>query len=155
MLGESEEVLNKFLELMAAGESPGIASILASRKPPGCETDTAHYVGLKPLEESIGKGYADMVKKQARDAGIAISDNSRFNATVCDDRVGGDPNAWTHAGDGRSTLRERLKQRGGGGEDFGLEVNTDLVSDRMAKKKQRIMGNRARQAEQAAETAQG
>lgn len=142
MMGEPEHILERYRALVRAGQSPGMASILASRRCPGLETDTAHYAGMKPLEETCGKAYAAQVKAQARAAGITISDNSRFNGTIADHRGGGDPTAWIHAGDGKSTFRERLRKTGGGGDDFGLEVNTSLVGERYAKKKAGVMGRR-------------
>lgn len=138
MMGDPEPILKRYRELVASGTVPRMAEILASRKFPGVETDTMRMAGVPPLEETCGPAYAARMKKLAREAGIAISDNSRYNPTMADSRRGGDPNAWTHAGDGTSTFKRRLEEMGGGSEDLGVKMDMARVAENFEKKRARL-----------------
>lgn len=112
MIGESEQILDKYRELIRKGQSPGMASILATRCAPGLETATNHYVGMKPLKEVAGADYAEGVRKQALKAGIPINEHSRYNGTIADARRGGDPGAWIHNGESHDKFRKVCEERG-------------------------------------------
>lgn len=112
MQGEPEHILADYRRLVQKGESPGMASILASRCAPGLETATNHYVGMRPLNETAGLDYAEGVKNQARKAGIPINEHSRYNGTIADARRGGDPGAWIHNGESHDKFRKVCEQRG-------------------------------------------
>lgn len=149
MVGESEDVLDRYRDLIMKGESPGIASILATRCAPGLETATNHFIGRKSLEEAYGLDYAARMKRQAREAGIAISDSSIFNASVADARQGGDPGAWLLAGDGPDKWRNVAQARGHTSED--LKVKGDgRIAEIEAKREEGInRRNAIRQAREA------
>lgn len=123
MVGEPEHILDRYRDLIMKGEPPGMASILASRVAPGLETATNHFVGRKSLEEAYGLDYATKVKRHAREAGISITDDSIFNASVADERGGADPNAWLLAGDSHDKFRKVAQERGCPSED--LKVKPD------------------------------
>lgn len=151
MLGESDDVLDRYRKLIADGVLPGMASILASRSCPALGTDTARQVGIPPLEVSCGKEYARLRKEEARRAGIAISDNSRYHPMMADSRRGADPNAWIHAGDGASTYQRRLRETGGGCEDLGVQVDLSRTAEKMEKKKSAFIQKMKRKYDQRAD----
>ncbi len=151
MLGEPEEILARYRELVANGTAPRMAEILATRHFPAALTDTMRMVGVPPLEETAGLAYAKRVKEAARKAGIVVTDNSRYNPTMADHRRGGDPKAWTHAGDGVSTLKRRLQEMGGGSEDLGVQIDHSRDAERFEKRRAAIMERRAKKAELAAQ----
>jgi hypothetical protein len=101
---------------------------------------------MRPLEETAGKDYATKVKQQARAAGINITDNSIYNATLADGRGGADPNAWIHAGDGRAKVKRVIEAKGGGCESLGVTPNGRAVEIE-AKKKAALDKRRARRLE--------
>jgi hypothetical protein len=152
MMDESESVLDRYRDLIMNGESPGMASILASRCAPGLETATNHFVGRKSLEEAYGLDYATKVKRHAREAGIAITDSSIFNASVADERGGADPNAWLLAGDGPDKWRDVAQKRGCPSED--LKVKDDgRIAEIEAKREEGINRRNAIRAAREAEAA--
>lgn len=125
MQGESEETIQRYFQLVDKGESPGMAEILACRKFPALNSDE-DMSKIPPLE-TVSPALARKVKAQAKAAGINVSDNSRYNATMADHRGGGDPKAWLHAGDGVSTYKQRLRECGGGSEDLGVEMDMSRI----------------------------
>lgn len=147
MIGEAPATIAEYRRLVAKGQSPRMAEILACRQAPRGDTDTAHYSNMPPLEETAGFEYAKKVKQQARAAGINVTDNSRYNATIADERCGGDPNAWIHAGDGRSKVRRVIENLGHSCESLGVKDNPDRVAELEAKKEARIKRNNARREE--------
>ena len=152
MMDESDDVLDRYRDLIMKGESPGIASILASRCAPSLETATNHFVGRKSLEEAYGLDYATKVKRHAREAGIAITDSSIFNASVADERGGADPNAWLLAGDGPDKWRAVAQARGCRSED--LKVKDDgRIAEIEAKREAGINKRNAIRAAREAEVA--
>lgn len=146
MMGESESILAKYFQLIKSGTSPRMAEILACRKAPGLETDTSHYAGMKPLEETCGQDYARKTKAQARAAGISITDNSIYNATIADERGGGDPKAWLLAGDGRAKFRDIVNNHGASCESLKVKENGKLL-ERFAKREKFVRKKLARKAE--------
>lgn len=148
LMGEPEEILESYRALVVKGTAPRLAEILATRHFPGAWTDTNRINNLPPLEQTCGKWYADKVKAEARAAGINVSDNSHYNATMADTRGGGDPKAWTHVGDGISTYKRRLQEIGGGSEDLGVALDSSRVQDRMAEKKSQYDARQAKKKEQ-------
>lgn len=141
MLGDPEPILQRYREMVAKGTAPRMAEILASRHFPAALTDTTRMAGVPPLEET-NPAYARRVKEAARKAGIVVTDNSRYNPTMADHRRGGDPNAWTHAGDGISTLKQRLVAQGGGSEDLGVAIDSSRDTERFEKKREAVMKRR-------------
>ena len=136
MYGESAETLDQYRQMICEGQSPGIASILATRRPPALETDTNHFLGLKHTRESIGNDYDEKIWKRARAAGINVSDSNVYNPTIADERGPGDPGAWLLAGDGRGKWKRTLEERGGRNEDLGvnaLEKGREIVAAKDAK----------------------
>lgn len=150
MRGESQEVIERFFSLVRNGMKPMLATIVASRHCPELGTDTARMASLPPLEETCGKEYARLRKEEARKAGISISDNSRYNPTMADGRRGADPKAWTHAGDGPSTMKRRLQDMGGGCEQLGVENDLSRTAETMEKKKAAFIKRQKRKYERKA-----
>lgn len=146
MMGQPETVLKKYFQLIKSGTAPKLAEILSSRKSPGLETDTSHYAGMKPLEETCGLDYARKTKAQARAAGISITDNSIYNATLADHRCGGDPKAWLLAGDGRAKVKSVVNNHGATCESLGVKENGKLL-ERFAKREKFVNKKLARKAE--------
>lgn len=142
MQGESEQVLDKYRELVAGGMAIGMATILASRHFPATKADRGRENNLPPIEQTCGKYYADKIKAEAKAAGINVTDASRYNPTMADSRAGGDPNAWVHAGEGTSTYKQRLLASGGGSEDLGVAHDDARIQERFAKKKAAYHGRR-------------
>lgn len=138
MMSEPEHILDRYRELVRAGQSPGMASILATRCAPGIETATNHYSGLRPLHETCGADYAAGVYKQARKAGIPANEHSVYNASIADHRRGGDPNAWVHNGESPDKLRRTCEERGMTCEDLRTKVDTSRRAESEAKREARI-----------------
>lgn len=142
MIGECEEVVARYWSLIRKGESPGMASILASRCAPSLETDTNHFVGQRPLEEVAGKAYAEKVRKEAIKAGIPITPHSRYNGTIADKRGGGDPAAWLHNGENVDKWRKAVQEKGSSCES--LRAKSDgRIAEIEEKRKSKILKNRA------------
>jgi len=152
MIGEPEHILDRYRELIMAGESPGIASILATRQAPGLETDTNHFIDTKPiegLEKIAGKDYAQKVINQAKAAGIPVNEHSRYNPSVADARGARDPNAWIHNGEGVDKWRSAILTRGASSQD--LKVKGDgRIAEIEANREKVINAKNARRAEIAA-----
>jgi len=137
MVGEPEEVLDRYRDLIEQGQSPGMASILATRQAPGLETATNHFVGMKSLKETCGADYDALMRNLARKAGIPVNEHSRYNGTVADHRRGGDPDAWIHNGESPDKWRKVCEKRGMSSED--LRTRDDgRIHEIEAKREQRI-----------------
>lgn len=146
MIDEPEHVKAKYLELVAAGESRSIAEILACRQAPSAETDTSHFAGMRPLDETAGHEYAKKVRAQARAAGISISGSSIYNGSIADARGGGDPNAWLLAGDGRAKWRQSIERVGG--ECESLKVKASGKSLEIFAKREKLLNKRKQRKEE-------
>lgn len=137
MLGESEEVLDRFREMVCGGMAPMLATILASRKVPAADTDTAHYSGMKNLMETAGPSYTNKIHKEAARHGLKVSRDMHFNGSIADQRGGGDPAAWQRVGDGRAHFRKVLESRGETSQDLKA-MNTDRAKEVFARKEARF-----------------
>lgn len=140
MMDQPQHVIDRFLKMVANGESPRLAEMLAVRKGPALDTDTAHFVGIPPMEKTLGYNQAKKVREQARKAGISISDSSFYNGTIADERGGGDPNAWLLAGDGKDKFKRVIRERGGACESLGVEFGES--QERVDKAQSRIEKHR-------------
>ena len=147
MMGESPVIVARYRQLIAKGESPRMAEILATRQAPGLETDTSHYAGMRPLEETCGLDYATKTKAQARKAGITINDSSIYNPTIADQRGGGDPKAWLLAGDGRDKFRKVINAKGKSCDTLGIKVENGKGLEDFSKREKKLEAKQARQAE--------
>lgn len=147
MMGESEQVLDKYRELVASGKcAPKLAEILASRKCPTADTDTAHYAGMKNLYETAGPSYANKIHKEAARHGLQVSKDMHFNGSIADSRGGGDPAAWMRVGDGRSHFKKVVESRGELSTDLGV---TDVGRAKEAIEKKTAAFNKRKQAKEA------
>lgn len=142
MIGEPEHILDRFRELVCKGESPGMASILATRSAPALETATNHYVGMKPLKETAGLDYAEGVRKQALKAGIPINEHSRYNGTIADARRGGDPGAWIHNGESHDKFRKVCEERGLPNPDLRTRDDVSRIQEQEAKRQEGVLKRR-------------
>ena len=151
MMGQPDEIVQRFLKMVRAGESPRMAEILACRKAPTLETDTNHYagMGMAHIEKIDGKPYAQTVWDQAKAAGISVNSNSIYNATMADERCGGDPNAWLLAGDGRDKFKKVVQDKGGFCESLGIESSNGKYEEILDKKDKEIKAKKARREEMA------
>lgn len=121
MMGESEVMLNRYRELVASGKcQPKMAEIIASRKAPASDTDTAHYAGHPSLYETAGPSYANKVHKEAARHGVKVTKDMHFNGSIADHRGGGDPAAWQMAGCGRDHFKKVIESRGEISHDLGV-----------------------------------
>jgi hypothetical protein len=123
MMDAPPHVLEAFRRIVASGESPRLAEMLAYRRAPQPNTDGVHFegMGMAHLEKTLGKPWVDNLTKQARKAGIAINDSSIYNGSLADARAGGDPGAWLLTGDGKDQLKKRARERGLACETLGVE----------------------------------
>ena len=155
MMGESDEHIAAFRKMVASGESPRMAEMLALRKAPKPDTDTSHFagMGLKQLAKHVGEVQVRKIEKQARQAGISINDNSIYNASVADRRQAGDPNAWLLAGDGRDKFKKVIRNRGGTCESLGIEKVDGGAFDRHEIRKVNFKKNRSKVAQRQQEMA--
>ena len=153
MIGEPEHVLERYRDLIMAGESPGIAAICASRVVPGANTSTTHYLGHdhRSLEAAGGKDYARRIRAQAIAAGIPINEHSIYNGTIADERAGGDPQAWIHNGESHDKFRQVCEERGKDCESLRTKVDRDRSMENFDKKDQAINKRNARRKEIAEE----
>lgn len=150
MYGESPEVLSRYRELVRNGMQPGLASIVSTRSSPALGTDTQRTAGVGHQEQHFGKEYMKLRRAEARKAGIAVSDNSTYYCQLAGDKRGGDPNAWTQAGDGPSALKRRLQEMGGNCEELGVKHDSSRTAENMAKKKKTYIDRMKRQYEASA-----
>ena len=145
MMGETDAVLAEYRRMVAFGTAPKLAEIFASRRAPGADTDATHYKELVPLHVAYGKEYAETTYAQAKAAGITVSDNCHYNASMADERCGGDPNAWVRVGEGRSEVIRRIREKGASCPDLGVVKNDRLIENELKreakinKRKQRRM----------------
>lgn len=137
MVGESEEVLDRYRELVANGESPGMASILASRSAPALETATNHFVGVRSIGNPGMADYEALVRNQAKKAGIPVTENSHYNPTIADHRRGGDPGAWIHNGESHDKWRKTCEERGMSCDDLRTR-NDGKIAEIEEKREKRI-----------------
>ncbi len=152
MVGEDEHILDLYRDLIIKGESPGIASILATRSAPALETATNHFVGQKPMHEIDGmKDYAATVRRQAKAAGIVVGEHSVYNGTVADARAGGDPAAWMHNGESPDKFRKACEARGKDCEGLRTKIDYARLSENEAKREAGIKKRNARRVEIASE----
>lgn len=150
MTDEPADVQKEYRRLVDSGQTRIFARLMATHRGPELGTDTARMAALPPLEETCGKEYARLRKEEARKAGISISDNSRYNPTMADNRRGADPKAWTHAGDGPSTMKRRLQDMGGGCEQLGVDNDLSRTAETMEKKKAAFIKRQKRKYERKA-----
>lgn len=143
MLNDPEHILDRYRDLIMKGESPGMASILASRQAPGLETATNHFVGQRPLAEVAGADYAALVYNQAKKAGIPVNEHSRYNGTIADHRRGGDPDAWIHNGESHDKFRQVCEKRGKPCDSLRTNVDLSRLSEMEAKREQGINKRKA------------
>lgn len=120
-MDQPSEVIARFRKMVAAGESPRLAEMMAVRKGPVLDTDTAHFVGLPPLEKVYGPVGAKKIRETARKAGISVSDSSFFNPSIADERAAADPDAWLLPGEGKDKFKRVIRDRGGASEELGVE----------------------------------
>ena len=155
MLGESEGVLDYYRDLIVNGDSrgmpcaPRMAEIISTRRPPTGDTDTAHFSGLKNLNETAGPSYFAKIHKEAKRHGVKVSKDMHFNASMADHRGGGDPAAWQMAGCGRDHYRKLLESRGEVSSDLGVKA-TDRTKEILMKKQAAFNKRQAKVAERQA-----
>ena len=135
MMGEPSHIQIRYWQLIEKGESPRMAEILATRKSPYTDTDTAHYAGTTRMEAAWGSQYVKARRAEARRAGFNPSDSAVFNPTFCDDRRGGDPLAWMEVGDGRAKLKKTCELRGIECDDLNVKANGKSLEITAAKEK--------------------
>ena len=123
MMDARPDQIRAFTKMVAAGESPRLAEMLALRKGPALDTDTVHFagMGMSHLQKCVGPAQAEKVANQARAAGIPINDSWVYNGSVADERGGGDPDAWVGPGDGKDKIKNVIRNRGGACETLGVE----------------------------------
>jgi len=138
MMDQPPEVVARFRKMVAAGESPRLAEMLAVRKGPCLDTDTVHMAGLSMahVAKTAGKSYAEKDMKQARAAGIQVNENSFFNGSIADERQGADPGAWCLVGEGKDKLKKTVRDRGGACES--LKVDFGESQERVDKEQARL-----------------
>jgi hypothetical protein len=116
-ISDDPEVQGRYEEMLAAGESASIAELLATRKTPGCRTDTAFLLGR---HEGFGLKNPHQIKVlKARGAdpnGVYIGGLARFPL---------DPQAVVS---GRSAIRNICKKQGWSCEG---EVNVSKSTDNL------------------------
>lgn len=152
MMGEPEHILDRYRQYIMEGVQPGMATILASRKAPRADTDTAHYAGTTRMEAAWGTEYTRLRRQEAIRAGFKPSDSAVFNPTFCDGRRGGDPMAWMEVGDGRGKFKKVCDMRGIECEDLGVKANgksLELTAQKEARVKKRVERMKQRQAAKA------
>lgn len=137
MMGEPEHILDRYRELVAKGESPGMASILATRRAPALETATNHFVGVRSIGNDGMADYEALVRNQAIKAGIPVTEHSHYNPTIADHRRGGDPGAWIHNGESPDKWRKTCEERGMSCDDLRTR-NDGRIAEIEAKRERRI-----------------
>lgn len=122
MVGEPPEVVERYRRMVASGQSPRMAEMLATRKGPRLETATTNAIDLKPSRNNEGVGFQRMqkIRADAKKAGVPVTDDSFYNGSVADERGAADPDAWVHPGEGRDKLRRVVRERGGVSEELGV-----------------------------------
>lgn len=100
-----------YRQLILAGESPMIADMLASRRAPGCKTDTAHSAGAGTLDKQLGND-AEYICRQAQKRGYKPVYTDIYDAQAA--RFPGDPEAFHKAHESRAHIRRICKKRGWG-----------------------------------------
>ena len=123
MMDARQDQIEAFERMVASGESPRLAEMLALRKAPSLDTDTAHFAGLNMnhIAKTINQPYADKVMEQARKAGLNVNENWFYNGSIADERAGGDPGAWIGPGDGKDKFKKVIRERGGASEELGVD----------------------------------
>ena len=123
MMDARQDQIEAFERMVASGESPRLAEMLALRKATNISTDTAHFAGLNMthIAKTLGQPYADKAMEQARDAGLNVNKNWFYNGSMADERAGGDPEAWIGPGDGIDKFKRLVRNRGGASEELGVD----------------------------------
>jgi hypothetical protein len=138
MMDQPPEVIRKFRQLVANGESPRLAEMFAMRQGPRLETATTNAIDLKPSRNNEGVGFQRMqkIRADAKKAGIPVTDDSFYNGSIADERGAADPDAWVHPGEGRDKLRRVVRERGGVSEELG--VGPGECQERMDVRKKQV-----------------
>ena len=121
MMDQPLHIVERFWKMVKEGTHPRLAEMLAVRRGPLLDTDTAHFAGVPPLEKSLGKAHAEKIRAQARKAGIQVSESSFYNGSIADERQGADPGAWLLAGDGKDKYKQVIRDRGGASPELGVK----------------------------------
>jgi len=142
MMDQPPHVVAAFRRMVAEGQSPRLAEMLAVRKGPCLSTDVTFTEGLTldRIAKQAGQPYVEKIMKQAKAAGITVNGNSFYNGTIADERQGGDPGAWLLAGDGKDKFKKTLRDRGKSSQDLGVEHDesqerTDHTLSRLEKQR--------------------
>ena len=108
--------LNQYVEMIAAGESPRMAAMLASQTPPGIGiTDTIYIAdqnrhGRSILDRMQGDTRAvNRLKKQLASRGYTLSSDDHYIPTAA--RFPGDPEAIVNNTQSLQQLQEKVKAR--------------------------------------------
>lgn len=159
MMDQPKHVVERYLKMVKAGESPRLAEMLAVRKGPQLDTDTSYFASVpkvSELEKHNGKWYADKVRQQAKDAGIHITSDAIYNATIADERGAGDPGAWLLAGDGKDKFKNEIRKRGGACDTLGVQFGesaerADKEQARLEKLRKKVRERKTIERQKAAE----
>jgi len=135
MCGESPAAIKRYWKLIAEGESPGIASIGATKKILSVRGESSFFAGQGDLTRLGGEEYAKNAYAKAKRAGI-VTTGKIYNPSIAGESGAADPDAWiSMAEGGRAHFKRICEKRGSGCPDLGIKANGRLMDNPVKDKK--------------------
>lgn len=135
MCGESPEAIQRYWRLIADGETPGIASIGATKKILSVRGESSFFSGQGDLTRLGGEEYAKNAYAKAKRAGV-VTTGKIYNPSIAGEAGAADPDAWiSMAEGGRSHFRRVCEKRGYACPELGIKANGKLADNQKPDKK--------------------
>lgn len=135
MLGESPAAIKKYWELIKAGESPGIASIGATKKMLAVRGESSFFAGQGDLTKLGGEEYAKNAYEKARKAGI-VTTGKMYCPNIAGESGAADPDAWVSMAEGGKAHYRRICEKSGRScPELGIKANGKLADNPVPDKK--------------------